>query len=136
MTLPRCCLLSFAALATACDTPAARVEPIIEPPPDWCAQAPVTTWSNFGEGFLTENCQPCHATSSVDRHEAPESVTFDGPADVSRHRARILINATGDEPDMPPAGGVSAEDRARLEAWLLCDFDPQLEPLDDSDPDD
>ena len=105
-------------LAGGCDQGA--VEPIILPPPDWCADAPVTTWNNFGEGFLVENCQPCHASTSVDRHDAPESVTFDTLVDVVAQRARILFKATGDQPDMPPAGGVSEEDRARLEAWLLC----------------
>jgi len=100
--------------------------PIILPPPDWCADAPITTWNNFGEGFLVENCQPCHASTSVDRHDAPLSVTFDSPNEVAAHRARILVNATGDEPEMPPAGGVSEEDRARLEAWLSCAFDDAL----------
>jgi len=108
------------AFGPACDQGA--VEPIMVEPPDWCAEAPVTTWNNFGQGFLVENCQPCHASTSVDRHDAPESVTFDTPDEVADHRARILVKATGDAPDMPPAGGVSEEDRARLEAWLLCDF--------------
>lgn len=108
-----------------CDDDGA-LEPIILPPPDWCDEAPLTTWNNFGQGFLVENCQPCHASTSVDRHDAPKSVVFDAPEDVASRRDRILARATGAAPDMPPAGGVSDEDRARLEAWLRCDFDPEL----------
>jgi len=94
--------------------------------PDWCAEAPVTTWHNFGHGFVIETCQPCHASTAVDRHEAPEDVTFDTPEDVVAQRERILLRATGLAPTMPPAGGVAAEQRARLEVWLSCDFDPLL----------
>lgn len=90
---------------------------------DWCESAPVLTWDNFGAGFLTENCQPCHARLSQARHDAPEDVNFDTREDVALHRPRILVRAIGDEPDMPPAGGVSIEDRALLEAWLHCDFE-------------
>jgi len=116
-----------AILATSllgCDQGA--LEPIIEPPPDWCADAPLTTWNNFGQGFLVENCQPCHASTSVDRHDAPKNITFDSPNAVAELRQRILDNATGDAPLMPPAGGIADEDRARLEAWLSCDFDASL----------
>lgn len=117
------CALAVIGLA-ACDDGA--LAPIIEPAPDWCDEAPVTTWHNFGAGFLVENCQPCHASASVDRHDAPKSVVFDSPADVAERKERILARATGLSPEMPPAGGVSDEDRARLEAWLRCDFDPDL----------
>ena len=44
---------------------------------DPCAEAPVVTWETFGEGFLRENCQGCHASSVVDRAGAPVDVTFD-----------------------------------------------------------
>lgn len=115
-----------ATMIVACDQGEPEVIEIVEPAPDWCDRAPVTTWANFGEGFLRENCQPCHASTSVDRHEAPEDVVFDTPEDVLLRKGIILIQATGEEPEMPPAGGVADEDRARLEAWLRCDFDPEL----------
>ncbi len=89
--------------------------------PDPCDEAPVTTWDNFGHGFLLENCASCHAKASLDRHEAPLELTFDTPAEVSRHRSDILAVATGLVPVMPPAGGVPSEDRARLLVWLTCD---------------
>jgi uncharacterized membrane protein len=101
-------------------------EPTYVAAPDWCDEAPVTTWDNFGRGFLVENCQGCHARASLDRHEAPVDFTFDTPEDVAAQRQAILDIATGIFPQMPPAGGVAAEERARLEAWLTCDFDPLL----------
>ena len=86
-----------------------------------CDDGPVTTWANFGHGFLLGNCQGCHAARAPDRHGAPVGIAFDTPADVARLRAAILRTSTGEAPSMPPAGGVSASDRARLALWLACD---------------
>lgn len=88
---------------------------------DPCELAPVLTWDNFGAGFLVENCQPCHASGAVDRHDAPRAVVFDTRADAAARADRILERAVN-VPEMPPAGGVSAADRALLEAWVLCDL--------------
>jgi uncharacterized membrane protein len=87
-----------------------------------CDGAPVTTWDNFGAGFLKENCQPCHASTVAveDRQFAPVAVTFDTEADVWPLADRILARATGDAPTMPPRGGVTDDDRDRLEVWLTC----------------
>lgn len=89
----------------------------------WCAEAPVLSWDNFGHGFLLENCEPCHASTAVDRHEAPVSVAFDSIERVRILRAKMLRMATGVAPEMPPAGGVSEEDRALLQVWLECGLD-------------
>lgn len=119
-------ILAVASLHACDDGGGEPLDPIVVPAPDWCDQAPVTTWANFGQSFLLENCQPCHASTSVDRHEAPANMVFDTPEDVLLRKAGILLMATGESPAMPPAGGVASEDRARLEAWLRCDFDPAL----------
>ncbi len=86
----------------------------------FCAGAPTLAWSNFGQGFLLENCQGCHASTAVDRYGAPEGVVFDTVEDAWLHAPRILARSTGDAPTMPPQGGVSADDRTRLEWWLRC----------------
>ena len=86
----------------------------------FCADAPVTTYDNFGQGFLTENCQTCHASGSADRNSAPADVIFDTEGDVAAQADLILAMATGDEPQMPPEGGVTDDDRSRLEIWLRC----------------
>ena len=81
---------------------------------------PSLSWDNFGEGFLLENCQPCHAGNAQNRFEAPEEVTFDNKAQAWYWAERILARATGEDADMPPAGGVSDDDKQRLEWWLTC----------------
>ena len=85
-----------------------------------CQAAPVITYANFGQGFLKENCQPCHATSSPNRNGAPESVTFDSLDDALAHADRILAVVPGNDARMPPAGGVSEDDQYRVEVWLTC----------------
>jgi len=111
-------MAAVSALVLGCESEPATV---VVDEPDPCDQAPVTTWDNFGGGFLLENCASCHAKSSLDRHEAPLELSFDTPAEVSRHRSEILAVAAGLVPVMPPAGGVPADDRARLLVWLSCD---------------
>jgi uncharacterized membrane protein len=93
---------------------------------DICVDAPVVTWDNFGAGFTTENCQACHASTVPveERNEAPEEVNFDSEADVAVWGDRMLTMATGEEPLMPPQGGVSDDDRYLLEVWLTC-FPPE-----------
>lgn len=86
----------------------------------FCADAPVVTWASFGQGFTIENCQSCHASTTADRYGAPEDVVFDSFADVKAQSDLILAVATGDDPSMPPEGGVDEDDRARLEYWLRC----------------
>ncbi|MDP2315712.1 MAG: hypothetical protein Q8P41_22635 [Pseudomonadota bacterium] len=85
-----------------------------------CADAPVVTYETFGAGFLRENCQSCHAATSPDRKDAPEDVVFDTVDQVWAISDRILARAAIDEPTMPPLGGTTADDRARLEIWLTC----------------
>jgi hypothetical protein len=85
-----------------------------------CADAPVLTYDNFGRGFLTQNCQPCHAADTPDRHGADPAVTFDGYDDVVANWAAIARVATGESPVMPPSGGVPADEREKLSIWLAC----------------
>lgn len=86
----------------------------------FCADVPVVTYNNFGEGFLLANCQSCHASTAPDRHDAPEEVSFDTVDQVWTWAGSILATATGDAPKMPPRGGIDEADRVRLEWWLRC----------------
>lgn len=86
----------------------------------FCADAPVVRWANFGQGFVTGSCQGCHASNTPDRHEAPESVSFDTLEQVWALKDMILWTSTGESPSMPPNGGVHEDDRMRLEWWLRC----------------
>ena len=85
-----------------------------------CGDAPVLTWENFGQGFLTENCQTCHASAAPDRNGAPSAVTFDDKDESLALADQILARASGDDADMPPEGGVADEERLKLEIWLSC----------------
>jgi uncharacterized membrane protein len=85
-----------------------------------CADAPVVTWETFGHGFVTENCQSCHASTTLDRHGAPESMVFDTVDDVWANADRVLVRAGAEPPTMPPEGGTTADDRELLQTWLTC----------------
>lgn len=101
-------------LAAACDKDGGAADTGL------CEAAPVVTYANFGEGFMTQSCQPCHASTSANRYGAPESVVFDTHEDILDQADRILARSVGDDPQMPPSGGVSEDDRYLLEVWLTC----------------
>lgn len=86
----------------------------------FCEDAPVVTWNNFGQGFVKESCQGCHASTAANRYGAPEEITFDTVELCWEFAGAILATATGDAPTMPPAGGVREDDRQRLAWWLRC----------------
>ena len=100
--------------------PAGDTGPLQDTGDDFCDEAPVLNWNNFGQGFLTEACQSCHAESAPDRYGAPEDVVFDTVAQTWDQADRVLARAIGDTPSMPPLGGTHADDRLKLEYWLLC----------------
>jgi uncharacterized membrane protein len=85
-----------------------------------CAGAPVVTWENFGAGFIVERCQTCHASTSPNRNDAPEEVTFDTEEQVQAWADRILARVLDDANPMPPQGGVDDDDLTLLETWLGC----------------
>ena len=87
---------------------------------DLCADAPVVTWENFGQGFLIANCQSCHAEATESRNGAPEDITFDTYEQSIAQADRILARAAADPPTMPPLGGTLEDDRYLLEVWLTC----------------
>ena len=75
-------------------------------------------YENFGENFLRENCQGCHASTAQDREGAPVGISFDSRADVLTHLPAIISEMQ--EGTMPPAGGVPEEEHAAFELWLSC----------------
>lgn len=87
---------------------------------DACADAPVVTWANFGQGFLLEQCQGCHASTTANRHDAPEDIVFDTVDDAWGQADGILARAGAEPPTMPPEGGTTEDDRQLLRWWLEC----------------
>ena len=88
--------------------------------PGVCDTAPPVNYINFGEGFLMENCQGCHASTAPNRYGATEGVIFDTVEDAWIWRDRILARALDETNPMPPAGGVSVDNLDRLQWWLDC----------------
>lgn len=85
-----------------------------------CDDAPVVTYNNFGHGFLLTFCQGCHASAATERYGAPDTVNFDTVEAAWSWSERILARAAADEGGMPPAGGVSVDNRLLLSHWLRC----------------
>ncbi len=96
--------------------------PVQQPSTSTCEDAPYADYASFGDGFVVENCQVCHASTVMgeDRIGAPEDVTFDDAASVWAHARRVLDRAGVEPPTMPPEGGTTESDRALLRAWLEC----------------
>jgi hypothetical protein len=86
----------------------------------FCDGVPVTTWDNFGAGFITQNCRTCHGENSVDRQGAPDDVILQDREDVLAWKDLIVVQAGVDDPQMPPIGGGERYDRYLLEVWLRC----------------
>ena len=84
MSVPLSLLLfSFACSGESEDTAAAQADSGTDTDDGYflddgaCADVPVVTWSTFGQGFVDFYCQGCHASTTQNRHDAPESVVFD-----------------------------------------------------------
>ncbi len=96
-------------------------EEAVEDTGDACAEVPQVAYENWGEGFLVENCQSCHASTAANRYGAPEGVSFDTVEEAWEWQDRILARAVEDSSaPMPPAGGVPEEDLQRLVWWFEC----------------
>jgi cytochrome c5 len=76
------------------------------------------TYENFGERFMGENCNTCHATS---KSGAPSSYKFTTLDLVKKHKGRIFIRAAGPNTTMPPGPDDPPEsERDQLAEWLAC----------------
>jgi uncharacterized membrane protein len=111
--------LFVVAALVACGGPSADVPGETADTGGPCVDAPVATWENFGAGFVTQHCQACHAGSAPDRHGAPDDVRFDSREETEALAERVLARVV-DAGDMPPSGGVSADDLAMVGYWLAC----------------
>ena len=96
-----------------------------------CATALAVTWEGWSQGFFLTHCQGCHASTTPDRRGAPDGVAFDDAAATLAQRERVWVR-TLDVQDMPPAGGLTADDRALLAAYLACS--PAPADAGDADP--
>ena len=77
------------------------------------------TWENWGASFFATYCDACHAASSPNRFDAPETVTFDTLEEV-RSQKEVIAYAVLEAESMPLGGGVYEEDLYLLEIYLTC----------------
>ena len=86
--------------------------------PDVAEECSPLYYENFGAGFITENCQGCHAREAIDREGAPADIYFDDVSDIFMHKDIIVYELQ--ELSMPPAGGIVEEERDAAIEWLSC----------------
>jgi hypothetical protein len=88
-----------------------------------CERGPVVTYDTFGRGFMAAYCNGCHGSTVIDRRGAPPGILLDDRETVSMLSDRIfarVLPPDGSAPTMPPAGGITPDDRERLVVWLSC----------------
>ncbi|MFT5457073.1 MAG: hypothetical protein ACI9K2_003566 [Myxococcota bacterium] len=85
-----------------------------------CTDSP--TWESFGQAWLRTWCTPCHSSAlpAEARQGAPLGIDFDTYSATLPLASRLVPVAGGADATMPPAGGPSPEERARLEEWVEC----------------
>jgi len=86
----------------------------------------IDTWESWTSGFLRTWCTACHSAQlgTGARYGAPAGIDFDTYADAVLLSGAIESAAgPGDgesAPRMPPVGGPTSEERARLVDWIAC----------------
>lgn len=87
-----------------------------EEAPDTAGCSP--SWESFGQAFVIEYCDACHAATAPERHGAPESVTFDTEEEAVSWLERMVVRVEARQ--MPPGGGITEPEIERLKAWADC----------------
>ncbi len=120
MSVALAALAALAMLGCETDTAESQDEPVSVESGVCGESLPEMTWQSFGEGFVATYCQGCHASGPFDRHGAPESVVFDSEDEVLARVEAVKRTTLADVPTMPPGGGIPAEQRELLSAYLKC----------------
>lgn len=94
-----------------------------------CTPSP-DTWETFAHGYMTTWCTSCHESSLVGeaRYGAQEGVNFDTLSLVRPWGPTLVLWGTGDDPRMPPAGGVPQAQVDRFANWLACGLPGEESP--------
>lgn len=87
-----------------------------------CDRDPPLRYDNFGQGFMGKHCAGCHSSlfEGPMRKGAPPGVDLDTYANIVTWAYRVEARAIGDGRTMPPGGGPSPAELARLDEWLQC----------------
>ncbi len=88
--------------------------------PEACAAD--VTWVNWVGAFLLTQCQGCHASTAPDRYGAPPTVSFD-TEEAAIAQAAAISRTILESASMPPAGGLTDDERCLLGQWVACYID-------------
>ena len=99
-----------------------------------CESEPALSWENFGEGFMLQNCTPCHHSQlpADQRVGAPVGVDFDTYRGVLTFAERVRAR-TLDAQTMPPGGGIPQGELLRMDEWLSCQVAEDLAWLEENE---
>ena len=107
-----------------------------EPESD-CLREPALDYDNFGRGFVEQFCAGCHSslTPPAHRNGAPPGLDFDHYGAVMSWAERIEARVMEPDPGraMPPGGGPSEEERARLREWVQCSVLPDRDRAEEQE---
>ncbi len=88
-----------------------------------CPKGTMSSYENFGSGFMSQFCLACHSQKVPTnlRAGAPLETNFDTAGDVQRWRALIILrtNSAAKNP-MPPTQEIPKSQKAILSEWLEC----------------
>jgi hypothetical protein len=100
-----------------------------EAPPPAAIPCEDVGWDGLAEPVLTTWCTPCHAATvpEEDRRGAPLGVDFDTWAGAAMWADRIAVRAAPGGA-MPPAGGMTDDERERLIRWAECGAEGSATP--------
>ena len=89
---------------------------------DDCAEGTPFTWENTAQPIVHTWCTPCHgaAVTGADRSGAPADVALDTRDDLVLWADEVAQTIQTTSPTMPPAGGLTDDERAALVEWLAC----------------
>jgi uncharacterized membrane protein len=134
--MPLACALAFCvAVAAGCgdggDGPRPRDTAVSDSPATpsaaslgerTCPDDSKLDYDSFGAPFFLTWCIGCHSSNLREgaRQKAPLGIDFNSRDDIRKHKDRIWARAGDSNTSMPPAGGPSTEERARLGEWLAC----------------
>jgi len=95
-----------------------------------CDRSPPLDYDTFGEGVMNKHCTGCHSSYLPEgqRFEAPIGVdlnTYQGVLDY----AERVHDRTVEQQNMPPGGGLSEEELALIDEWLVCGVYRDLDRL-------
>ena len=81
-----------------------------------CEDAP--RYEEWTEGFFLSRCMPCHSQDAHEHFGAPYIEL--GDHQVVLDNIDMIRKSVVEDARMPPAGGLTAEEKDLIESWFMC----------------